>query len=368
MNQQKETTLTATTSRSSGERMERGTYLGGQQMAAVVGMHPYMSIGDVYAHAAMGRQRDDGIDDDEDPSRPSVLRRGRICEEGIISYLEEFVLKVPVGTLVRDLFVVDDDVPFFAGTIDAAEVDDTGAIRHIHEITVTSTRAVHSWGEDGDPDGVAKYKKIQDLHYQGITGADGGTVWLFVSDTGEIRRYPVKRNDDAINSLRDSGEAFWLQHVVTKTPPVFSGASDGAWAVADDSLNAIYLEGEAGALDPSPEMVAAAIAYDAARLAYQQAEDDKKGCAARIKAILGDHQQTRWEGGSVSWKRNKGSAKTDYVKVAKDLAVELAAHRGLEVRDVIASFEEPHTTVKQGGRVLRVTVKPPKEDTDVQES
>ena len=30
-------------------RLKRGTYIGGHQMAAIVGMHPYSSIGDVYA-------------------------------------------------------------------------------------------------------------------------------------------------------------------------------------------------------------------------------------------------------------------------------------------------------------------------------
>lgn len=344
------------------KRLKRGTYLGGQQMAAVVGMHPYMSLGDVYAHAVRGAK---SITDEEihgEPHKPSVLRRGIICEEGVISYIETMpaCLGLPPGTLERDVFVQDKDIPFFAGTIDACELDDQGRISHIHEITVTSTRAVDDhWGVDGDPNGCAKYKWIQNVHYQGISGAGGGTVWLFVSDTGEIRRYPVVRNEKAIEQLRNDGEQFWLEHVLPKKPPKIECTSIGAWAVAEKSLDAIYGIGDGGPIDATEDIVKASKLYDEARQEVKDAEDRKRGAAAMLKAALGDHSSSKWKGGSVSWKRNRPSSKVNYEHAFK----QLAATQGLD-DEAVAEFLKQHTHLKNGPRVMRVTLKKEKKESD----
>jgi len=338
------------------KRMPRGTYLGGQQIAAVVGMHPYMSIGDVWAHCALGRSP--GLDGgDDDPSKPNVLRRGRICEEGVIAYVEQTCLKLPPGTLKRDVFVIDPDVPFFAGTLDAAEVDDTGRIVHVHEVTVTSSRAVDAWGPDGDPGGAAKYKWIQNQHYQGISGATGGTVWLFVSDTGEIRRYPAERRNGAIESLRDDGEKFWLEHVIPRIPPPIECVGIGAWATAEKSIDAIYGVGDGGDMDPTPDLVAAANDYDDARRAFQEIEDRKRGAAAKVKNALGDHTSAKWNGGRVSWKRNKPGKATDHERAF----TALAEKHGMTEADQSA-FLDGHTTAKNGPRILRITISADKKE------
>lgn len=339
------------------KRLPRGTYIGGHQMSAIIGMHPYSSIGDVYAQCALGIS---GITDDEvdaDPSSPNVLRRGKICEDGVIEYIERVCLGLPSGTLKRDVFVVDKDVPFFAGTIDAAEVDDDGKIVHVHEVTVTSTRASDAWGIDGDPGGASKYKWIQCQHYQGISGATGGTVWLFIADTGEIRRYPAAKKNSAIESMRNDAEMFWLEHVLPKIPPTIECESLGAWAVAETSIDAIYQNEDGGLLDSTAEIVKAANDYAEAREDVKSHEDKKRGSAAKIKSLLADHSASQWDGGRVSWKRNKPREKTDYEAAFKHLAQE----QGLD-GDELHAVSQKFTTKKDGPRILRVTIKAEKKD------
>jgi len=340
------------------KRLKRGTYIGGQQITAVTGMHPYSSIGDVYAKSVLGVQGITDAEIDADPSSPSVLRRGKICEAGLVDYVERACLKLPPGTLKRDLFVIDPDVPFFAGTIDAAEVDDQGRITHIHEVTVTSSRAVDAhWGVDGDPGGAAKYKWIQDQWYQGLSGAGGGTIWLMVSDTGEIRRYPVKRSDVAIEQLRNDGEQFWMENVLPKKPPAVDCQGIGAWAVAEKSLDAMYNTDGGGELEATAALVAAANDYDAARDAVKKAEEWKRGSAAKLKASLQDSTWSKWDGGRVSWKRNKDRKVLDHESAFN----KLAAESGMTEENIEERLKL-HTNSRRGPRILRVTISAEKDE------
>jgi hypothetical protein len=340
------------------QRRKRGTYLGGHDVAALVGMHPYSSIGQVYAKCALGEIGITDVELDADPSKPSVLRRGKICESGVIDYIERVCLGMAPGTMARDVWVEDDDVPFFGGTIDACELDDNDLITHIHEITVTSSRVVDDhWGPDGDPGGAAKYKWLQNQWYQGLSGAGGGTIWLFVADTGEIRRYPVARKEAAIEEMRNDAEEFWLRYVLPRRPPPVECEGLGAWAVAEPSLDAMYGLEDKGPMDPTPELVDAANLYAQSRQDVKDAEERKRGAAAMLKNALGDHTNSKWNGGRVSWKRNK-----DVKKLDKDAVIdELVGNAGMSDEDKAALFES-HSTPKQGPRILRVTISAAEKD------
>lgn len=340
-------------------RLARGTYIGGQQMAAIVGMHPYMSIGDVYAKCALGldRKGSTSAELDADPSVPNVLRRGLICEPGVIDYVERIALLLPRGTLKRDIFLQDEEIPYLAGTLDAVELGDDGSIEHVHEITVTSTRNVDAWGPDGDPQGAAKYKWIQCQYYQGLSGASGGTIWLFVSDTGELRRYPCDRRDQAIERLRGDAEQFWLENVLPKKAPAVDCVGIGAWAQSEQSLDAIYAVGDGGEIPSTPEMVEAANMYARYREEVKEAEEKKRGYAAQLKSMLGNNTHSRWDGGRVSWKRNKPRKKIDYEAAFKSLLEDEE-----QDKDKLEQVLQAHTEFKNGARIMRVNIRKTEEE------
>lgn len=332
---------------SGDKRLARGTYIGGQQIAAIVGMHPYMGAGNVYAHAVYG--------DTEDISDVGVVRRGLICEPGLLEWIRNR-LGVPRERWMEDVFTIDPDVPFFAGTQDAVEIDDAGNVVHVHEVTTTSSRMADRWGSDGDPTGAMKYKWIQNQYYQGLTGCTQGTVWLFIADTGEIRSYPVIHSAEALESLRNEGERFWLDHVLAKVPPdpsVLAGIA--GWASVAGSIDAIYNDSKDAARDPSEEMVNAANNYVEARDAIKEAEGMKQEAAAMLKAQLGEYEKSSWSGGSVTWKRNKPGKSTDYEAAYKSLtAIGLAQGWSMKESE---KHKEQHTHEKKGPRILRVNVR-----------
>jgi len=328
------------------DRLERGRYIGGQQMAAIAGLHPYSTAADVYVHCVHGITDDIG-------DRPAV-RRGNIIEPGLISWIEREALgiKPPLG-LRRDVFLQDPDVPYFAGTIDAIQTRDDGEL-WIHEVTTASRFTLDAWGDDGDPQGASTYKWIQTQWYCGNSGAAGGTIWLYVLDSDELRSFPIPRNDDAIAALRDQAETFWLDHVIPRIPPDMTKVAGHLLARSTKALDRLYAEDPKLIRDVTPELVNIANDYHEAREASKKADDAKSAAAGSLRAMLGEATRAKWDGGSVTWNRNKGSPDTDYKR-----ALQALVDDG-EIQQCVAdSTIAKHTTTKPGPRVLRVTIKPP---------
>lgn len=318
-----------------GERLRRGQYIGGHQIGAILGAHPFLTPHDVWSYAMTGET--------QDISEQPAVRRGAIIEPGFLDYIEHNRCE---GTLERDKFVVDADIPYFAGTVDA--IESTGVL---HEVTSVTSRSLDKWGRDGDPEGAAPYKFLQSQWYMGITGLKRACIWLFVVDTGDIRHYPFLRDNGLVAKMRAAGENFWLDHVVAKRPPDAPTDLAGLARLCP-ALDMMYVGREKREMDASDEMRRAAEEYDIARLQMKRAEEAKFAAAAKLKLILGENTNARWDMGSVSWSRTKDTEKFDHDGIIR----ELSKKAGID-EDELAKLKLKHTVQKPGPRVLRVTVK-----------
>ena len=304
-------------------RLERGTYCGGQQAAAVIGAHPFMTAHDVYNDTVNGRMGDrDGVGTFS--SNPA-MRRGSIIEPGLLEWVK--AKRGVSGDLwATDQFYVDHSVPFMAGTVDAVEMAPDGSIEHIHETTSTTTRSLSKWGFDGEPNGALAYKWVQTQFYLGITGAKSATIWLFVTDTGEIREYPTARNDAAIASIRDAVEAFWLDCVMERVPPHIDHSAMSAEALEAmfSVLDRTYEADPTVEAPVTEEIVAAAHEYDAARKAMDVEETRKRAAGTRLKLAMLSGTKCQWDGGRISWSRNRETESFDKEAMITDLCAKLA--------------------------------------------
>jgi predicted phage-related endonuclease len=323
-------------------RMPRGTYLGGQQVAAILGVHPYMSIGHVYERSVYGT-------DDVDPQRPAI-RRGRIVEPGLLEEART-IDEVPADRWHRDVFVRDASVPFFAGTCDALVVGTERPIETIYEVTTCSTRTVHLWGTGVED--CARYKWVQAQWYMGITGAKSARVLCLVTDDDTLLEYTLARDGQAIEQMRDVAEAFWLDHVLERVPPrpdAFGILVDPEGA--SDVMDRIYRAASDGReVEASPLIVEAAHRYGLAREAVKAAEAERARWAATLKGELGDATLARFDGGRVTWTKNKDSVEVDLDGVITDLA-----KRAQLSESDLAAVRALHTTSKPGPRVMRVNL------------
>lgn len=281
----------------------RGTYIGGHDAARIVGEFPYgAGAADTYAAVVHRRVIE---------QTPRMLR-GLLFEPGFAAWVED-LRGVPQK---RDVFVIDDDVPFFAGSVDA--IEDGGRV--IHEFTTTTTDSRHMWGVPNTDD-CARHKWIQSQWYIGmLPGFEEAHVWCFVVDGDEDPlHYVVARNELAIAELRSRAEAFWYDHVLARVPPL-PGVHD-VFGDDNEALNACFPSATAPELaDVDAEFVLQAQKYASFRAAQKMAEVEKKSAAAKLKAMLGGHEGGRWDGGSVSWKSHSIGAKTNWEAVAYELA------------------------------------------------
>ena len=278
------------------DRLERGTYIGGHDASAIIGRHPYGSAGDVYTKVAMEIR--------PDISDLKVIRRGTICEPGLLKWLEKTVKK----KLKTDVHVID-TIPYFAGTLDAVEPE-TGII---HDVTVTTSRS-KLW-----LNGPAEYKVLQLQWYMGLaetastTISKNGIVFdgypypvsdlsyltVFFADTGDLEMYPVYKNEEDISKLRSGSQKFWLQNIEKKVMPEMISENSAKLMYPKD--NGVFSQER-----PAEEVVRAAIAYTQARDFINDWTSIKTDSANVLKGKLKEQGGFKWsseaDSGTVSWK------------------------------------------------------------------
>jgi predicted phage-related endonuclease len=134
--------------------------------------------------------------------------------------------------------------------------------------------------------------------------------------------------------LVEFAEKWWADHVIQGLPI----EADGSEAY-DKFLRRRYPTSTAGVLEAKPGHFDLVEAVRAAKAALKITEEVEADAVAKLKAAIGEAEGIA---GLCTWKNNKGSPKTDWEQVAKQLHAPA---------DLIAKF----TTNRPGARVLRLT-------------
>jgi predicted phage-related endonuclease len=319
---------------------DRRTYIGGHDASAIVGLNPYRNAADVYAKVVHGATAE----------RTPRMLRGLIVEPGLINYAAE----MRSTTIARDVFYVDDKVPFFAGSVDGVEGNvDRPKVLHEGKSTLA-----HGFGADlserwgpSNSDDVERVAWLQCQWYMGLSGASEAHVWLLVlDDDEEPRHYRVERNHVSIRELRSAAEQFWWDHIAVKIPPALAPKSEeSARAMAPKGVRDMKLE------EITPELVAAAQQYAWFRKAAQVADEAKKNAGAVLRHAMGRAEKAKWPGGSITYRESEvGKPNTNWEQVAHELALR---HRidGTVFHGIV----KEQTKVSYSGRRLTVTIKDP---------
>lgn len=319
------------------EPLTRGTYIGGHEAAAIVGVHPHLSRADVWMKLT-GRK--------PATSTPSdAMVRGLIVEHGLLRYVDHRLAKLvdyaPLTPTPFASFWQDDDVAFFGGSPDGVCAFGDSLV----EVTTATERTRYLWGAEGS-DRIAAHKYIQALWYMGLTGRGAAHAWCFFVDSDELLHYVVPRREERITELRDAAEAFWFDHVLADRPPAVDDAAD------PELLQAIYPKAILESTPASPSLQRAAAEYEIARAAAKVCEIEKKKCGVRLRAIMGDAAMSEWDGGSVYWTSTKLPPAVDWNAVANEIAS--------DARLPMATFTDVvnrNTGSFDGARQLRVFTK-----------
>lgn len=179
---------------------ERQRYLGGTDVAAIVGKSKYKTALDVFLEKT-GQKSDD--------------KAGRKAEAGIAlePYIREWYAQDTGLSIQGGRTIIDPEHPFLGANIDGS-IDEKTLI----EIKTMDFATREEWGSPGT-DEIPIHYYVQCVWYMGITGADRCIVVKCDRGTMEIQDYIVEPAPELYQLCRKEAINLWQNHILQGVPP-----------------------------------------------------------------------------------------------------------------------------------------------------
>lgn len=273
-------------------REERRKYLGGSDIAALLGIAPPTWRRNTPLALYL---------DKVEPPKPDTRgraykRRGKRWEavvgEMLIEKLEELGHRVEV--VKSNERYKDADFDYFSCEIDfEVRLDGEEDITNV-ELKTVHPYKVAEWGEE-DTDSAPVWYTAQAMWGLGITRRRRCIIApLFGAD--EIRTYPVQAANDVITELREAGRKFWTENVLARVPPPPGGLLDMARLFPNDCGRTAELGQIEAFVDALAELRAADNDFDNAKARWDAAEYVAKQIMGDIAvATIGGHKACSWK-------------------------------------------------------------------------
>ena len=245
--------------------------IGGSDIAAIVGLHPYRSAVEVWAEKT-------GLVDDS--PAPEQAYWGMQLEDVIAKH---FAASHRCRVRRVHAILQHPQWPILLANIDRIAYLPVEAVL---EIKTADSRLAAAWEGDKVPDWVL----LQVQHYLGVTGLDRGYVAALIGGNRYIER-EVVRDDELIAQLQQIALDWWRRHVEEGVPP----EPDGSEA-SSEILRRLYPTVQHPAVDLPDEAEALIREYEDAARAEKEAAERKEQAANRLKALLGDAEIGRLGG------------------------------------------------------------------------
>lgn len=181
--------------------MDRTGYLGGSDMAAILGIDPFKTRLHVYLAAIGEAAQQDETD---------AMAFGTMMEAPIADLLAH---KTGREVLEATHQVVHPEHDFLRARVDRQFDNEHGI-----EIKNVGRGMSRHWGPSGDPLGVAEHYLPQVHYYMALGGYQRFTVAAYFGGA-DLRTYEVERDDELSGLIIDSAVEFWRSHVVPRIPP-----------------------------------------------------------------------------------------------------------------------------------------------------
>lgn len=212
-------------------QLDRSTYLGGSDVAPILGISPWRTPLDVYLDKIQPRK------EETDPGRLKVLNRGKRMEPYVIDLLAE---ETGLDIIRRGERYLDPDLDFIA-----AEIDAEAATGENIEIKTVSPFKAREWGEE-QSDEIPLHYAAQAMHGMMVTSREVCVFGVLIGGD-DFRVYRIERDDVTIDAIRQKEIEFWSRIQARQAPEpstvsdVFRlfGTKDSGLAVeASESLQA----------------------------------------------------------------------------------------------------------------------------------
>ncbi len=335
-------------------REERRSGLGGSDVAAILGLHPWKSAYNVYCEK-LGIV-EPIIDNDSiwlgTVLEPELRKRyakitgfqiqasGRMRRHSSPRY--NFAMCHPDGYVNAN----GDGRGLVECKYSGLPRVDTEAAWHDLEVD----EKVKSWGPAGT-DFVPQFHLCQGMWELGIYPDRDWCDYpvLLGAPRPDFRIYRVMPDAEFIEIMLEKGYTFWHDHVLAEIPPSVDSSYSCKRALAQ-----MYPEDTGESVEMTPEMEKLAFSHIEFKQDIKNAEAYLQGFDNEIKAYLGDATIMENHGFKVTWKKTKDRNTTDWSMVVDGLVTKYSIPQ-----DELMGIVEANTETKSGYR--QFLVKPIKE-------
>lgn len=283
-----------------GATLDRRSFLGASEIAAVVGLHPWKSALDVWAAKIHGIEATDS----------PVMRAGRELERPIL----ERLYAAPRGVAIwyPGTFRLPGE-PWAGATPDAFEPLAQAAVLDL-ECKLVGRGQFARWGDEPEGADAIPPEVLCQIHWQMLCGGAAAGCAVALLGT-ELRVYDVPRDAEFAANLLDLGRAWWRRHVEGGEMPEVTASSR-------ETLRRLFPRASGALLAMREDVRDLASEYLAARDAAKAAEEARETAGARLCAAIGDAEGFEAADLRVTWKEQRG--RIAYSELVKALRIPAA--------------------------------------------
>ena len=279
--------------------VDRSTYLGSHDIAAIMGDHPFLTKMQVFLNKT-------GIP--EDISDRPWIRWGNVMQGPI---LQEYCRKEDYFAIEKEEFRRHEKYDFIGSTPDGTIIDLKKSIDAKNQRFKTI-----EWGEEYS-DQVPRYVLWQAHCHMTTWNHDVCDIpVLFSGCDHEIFR--IEKDPEISEAIIEIAHTFWNDHILTKEPPDFDG-SEATFQYLRKKFPSHTDELRAATTEEAAIMLALKILDEEKETNKKQIDLAKQ----QLQDAIGSDMGLTSGLGKVTWKEQKGATRIDS-KMLKDLHPEIA--------------------------------------------
>jgi putative phage-type endonuclease len=307
--------------------LKREMGIGGTDIAAIMGVHKYKTAHDVFMDKT-GR------------SAPLAMNEAMywgLKKEPIIAdrYQEDH----PEITLVRDLGIMKSPKhDWWLGSPDG-QIEKGGNVIRGLEIKTGSVYRKKEWGDEGT-DHIPREYLMQCMWYMPLLGVNEMHVAVLLGQR-DYTEFVVKRDNDLLTMMYESGKDFWENYVKKDMPPPTDGSD-----ACKDYMSEKYPEASDDMLDPDDGIHDLAARYNGIKTQIGLLEEEQEKLKNIFKKEIGEKKGFTCDDWRVTWTNRKSNKKTDWVSVEGHF-VRTLEKSGVDVEEaqsIVQKIIKYHTT------------------------
>lgn len=312
--------------------MDRTRFIGGSDVAAILGVSPWKSPFRLY------QEKTGAYVEEITLAKQRIFDRGHRWEPVVVEMLIDELQDRghDVQIIARNARYLDRDFPYLACELDL-ELRIDGE-EHNAEIKTVHPFAAKDWGEQ-DTDEIPIYYAAQVMHGLMVKPRRRSIVAALIG-VDDLRVHQIERDEETIAAIRAKEVEFWRRVQERDAPPPET-SDDVKWLHAKDC--GIVMEAD-------DDLQAQVTHLAGLKAEAKRIESAAEAAATRIKCAMGHASTLIYQGRKIaSWKSNKESTKTDWQQAFEILQKSVGANAD----EIVCAIRKSTKTVA-GARPLLI--------------